>query len=489
MSARWLAAVAATAALALAWWSLAPFGSQADVALPPEPQNSVNTEDGEDAWRVVDEQSLAGRQPSQSNGDRLSPSRVIGSPDCRMSMGRGPSQQLSVVVVTMEQGSEFAVVDAEGVRMRATLDFVPHQHRIGKRDDGTVVAGLGDLRRNSGAFRAVDSREPVRIFEGGHLVYSTEKAWDFDIAPDGSSYVVHEPLAGGASRLVIRNMDAGTEVHHDLGTAFTAESAYEPPHIMSYALDGSEISLYAGWSDAQGAGSYRFFPVDGREPKHVVVRDVTGAAMVSSVEGYFASAPTDLDPESYGDAWEIARSTILPNGNRTDLWRHRIDLPEFAGTMEVSGGGRWLLLDSWTIKVLDTGTGTTVFEFPKVGDLREQVARTRSVDGTAAGLGRLTGVQFRGSRLLFFREFGDLQCSTPPGQPYSRQDYARCVQQSTERGTYRAVYDVYDMEAAKINSQPAYRVDVQRHTGCPAAASAFGGLVSVGGELAYLPMR
>ena len=209
----------------------------------------------------------------------------------------------------------------------------------------------------------------------------------------------------------------------------------------------------------------------------------------SSTDGYFTKAPPDLDPKEYGDAWEVARSNLHPDGNRTDVWRRRIELPNFAGTMQISGDGRWLLLDSWTIKVLDSDTGATVFEFPKVGDLEEQIARTESVGGTAAGLGRLAGVRFLGSKLLFFREFGGLNCSTRRGKSYKRHDYATCVLEHTERGAYRAVYDVYNMEMAALNSQPSYRVDVQRHTGCPGAVSAFGGLASSDGELAYLPMK
>ena len=66
-------------------------------------------------------------------------------------------------------------------------------------------------------FRPPEAPEPVHIYWDGELVYENDKAWRFGVAPDGSSFYVIEPLAGEASRLVVRSLDAGEEHHYDLG--------------------------------------------------------------------------------------------------------------------------------------------------------------------------------------------------------------------------------------------------------------------------------
>ena len=55
------------------------------------------------------------------------------------------------------------------------------------------------------------------------------------------------------------------------------------------------------------------------------------------------------------------------------------------------------------------------------------------------------------------------------------------------RGRYREVVDVYDLNALAMDAQPAYRTETYRHEGgCVASALPSRGLQSVNGELAYL---
>ena len=89
-----------------------------------------------------------------------------------------------------------------------------------------MLAGFGDVRSNAGEFRPRDESEPVRICMDGQVIYESDKAWDFEIASDGSSFYAHEPMSGNASRLVVRNLDLGREDRHDLGSAFTPVSDY-----------------------------------------------------------------------------------------------------------------------------------------------------------------------------------------------------------------------------------------------------------------------
>ena len=63
-----------------------------------------------------------------------------------------------------------------------------------------MLAGFGDVRSNAGEFRPRDESEPVRIYMDGQVIYGSDKAWDFEIVSDGSSFYAHEPMSGNASR-------------------------------------------------------------------------------------------------------------------------------------------------------------------------------------------------------------------------------------------------------------------------------------------------
>ena len=157
-----------------------------------------------------------------SNGGGFKPADVIGNPDCRMLPGRDSASDTALVVLPGDSGAHLGVLGEDGLVYRASLPFVPHLLALGKRTNGSVVAGVGNLRLGSRVFREPDTPEPVRIFQDGQIVYETQKAWDFGVASDGSSFYVQEPLAGEGSRLVVRDLDAGIETHIDLGTAYSA---------------------------------------------------------------------------------------------------------------------------------------------------------------------------------------------------------------------------------------------------------------------------
>ncbi len=80
------------------------------------------------------------------------------------------------------------------------------------------------------------------------------------MAHDGSSFAVHEPIAGGASRLVVHDLELGKERYFDLGTRMTPVNPYERDHLMFYTLDTSEIMFQSTRADAMGIGTYWFYP-------------------------------------------------------------------------------------------------------------------------------------------------------------------------------------------------------------------------------------
>ena len=195
----------------------------------------------------------------------LRPEEVIGDIECNMKVGRGRASDSAVVLLPTFDGVRFSVLDSDGALASGSLPFRPHIVELGMQLDGTPVLGFADLRLNSKVFRDADTSEPVRILVGDQIVYESDKAWDFLVASDGSSFAVHEPLAGDGSRLIVNNLQTGEERHFDLGTQFTPHNDYEPSHTMKYSLDGSEIVLQRSDSDTGGLGTYWFYPTGERQ--------------------------------------------------------------------------------------------------------------------------------------------------------------------------------------------------------------------------------
>ena len=107
-------------------------------------------------------------------------------------------------------------------------------------------------------------------------------------------------------------------------------------------------------------------------------------------------------------------------------------------------------------------------------------------DASASDVGSVGHIRFMGDMMMFFRDFGRLDCPTPPGEEYDHLRYLKCVRELRKGGRYRSVYDVYDMETITLDAQPVYRAEVFRETSCKEGNVPFRGLQSVGGQLAYL---
>ena len=420
----------------------------------------------------------------------LEPYEVLGNIECTM-VEASRVDDIALVMLPTEDGARFSVVDDKGTAFWDDVPFEPHNYGLGKQEDGTLVVGLADLRLGSKTFRPMDSPEPLRVYVGEVAVYETAKAWDFAVARDGSSFAVHEPHGGGASRLVVHDLASGEERHFDLGTGKSRTNAYEADYMLDYTLDGREVVFTPAHADARGIGDYAFYPVGEGRTKGVTVENSLSAVLVSSAEGYFVDRPAGLQPDDQGRVWEVAKRRFdTASGTAEDVWRHRLRLDRFGGTMFVSDDGRWLGLDSWNFHVLDTQTGNVAFRYPTV-QRSEQLARLASVvgeDASPADLGPLDGIWFRGDSMRFLRTFGNTsECATRPGEDFDPMRYRRCVRDRRNRGLYREVVDVYDLDNLTLDAQPAYRTETYRHEGsCVASALPSRGLQSVNGKLAYL---
>ncbi len=423
----------------------------------------------------------------------LTPEQTILYVDCRMLAGKGPAEDVAVVTLLSEKGAEFAVVGENGILTSGRLDFRPHHFRIGRRPDGSVLVGFANLRLNSGVFRPPDSDEPLRIYQGDHVVYETRKASDFDIASDGSSFFVLEPSPGGASRIVIRNMDDGTQKETELGTRFSRTSDFSPGnHMPVYSLDSSEIMFTPAHVDAMGVGTYWIYPIGEGRTRRVTVQDSWGAWLTSSENGYFVDRPDDLEPEERGDVWQVSRKRIDPSKGETEvLWSSRVYVRHHDGMLSLSQNGKWLGVDGWNYKVLDTNTGETVFDFPESPDREAVLARLAPAlpDGaTLAYIGRIGHIWFSGNSLVSFRMVGDTSpCSTKKGEKYDNRKWRQCIRELRLQGRYRTFFDVFDMSNIELDGPPTYITEVFEESNCMPANSPRRGLIDLDGQLAFRP--
>ncbi len=477
---------------------------------------------------VVEEQSPAAEDafvPEELGNSPISaavgfsPQSVIGNVNCRLLAGRGVAGDSAVVVLPTEDGARFEVLNGEGRVFGGSLPFAPHHLRLGKRPDGSVLAGFGDLRLNSRQFRGHETSEPVHIYMDGQLIYESDKTLDFDIAADGSSFFAHEPMAGNASRLIIRNLDLGREDHYDLGVNLSPVNEFASDFSPRYSEGGLEVMFVPAYADAFGRGPHYFFPADGGNARQLQVgerghdlissdgtpevmvpaQSSSSAVLASSESGYFADLLQDsargfrtgAGAKTPGaDIYRITRREFrhaAQNVESVDDWSREIALMKFDGRMSLSDSGDWLAVHAWNLQVLDTSTGETVFEYPVVGDKQAELARLSNVmepGATVADVDGISGVRFLDDQLMIFRRFGSLSaCSGDTAQ------YNQCVASLRQGGMYRSVVDVFDMSAAELHGQPDFRVDYSPHSPCESGEFALRGLQVHGEALTFLTTR
>ena len=283
---------------------------------------------------------------------------VIASPQCRMVVGQRTASDTALVYLPLGGGAWFAVVNSFGVVFDGTLPFVPERPEVGKRPDGTILVGftLGD---------------EVQIVHDGSVIYEFDDVWSFDIADDGSSFFVVEPLAGNASRLVVRNLELREEHHFDLGTTITHTNR-SLDYGLAYSVDLAEVIV----QPSRGIGGpSRFFPVVGGSPREVVVEHTRGlpskdlSIFATSELSYRAHNVDDEAPNRFSLLWRIVRvEREFGDGDERgrEVWTRELRfLPGLS--MQLSLDGAWLVLaDPFAgIEVLHTADGETVLSYPE----------------------------------------------------------------------------------------------------------------------------
>ncbi len=453
------------------------------------------TSGGNDERDSTAEVVKAGIRNLEQDDPLFTPERVILNVRCQMRTGEGAARDVAVLTFLDENSTEYAVLGGTGALARGRLEFRANHARIGLRADGSMVYGFGDLRLNSRVFRKENTDEPVRIYHNDLVVYETNKAWDFGVADDGTSFFVHEPAPGGASRLVVRDLDRNTQVEYDLDTRLTPVSDFSVGHTLGYSNDGSEVVFMSAQDDSSGMGIYYFYPVkDTTKPRRITVESGWGALLTSSENGYFVDSPDELEPHEFGDVWQVTRRRIdVSNGETEDLWSRRLHIHNHSGRLSISQNGEWLGLSGYDYTVLDTETGETVFSYPSAGDPEAKLARLRPVlpeGATIDDMGRQGSIGFRGNTLVVYRRHGDTEaCSKKPGEPYDPIRRRECIKELRLLGKYREFFDVYEMDSIELDSSPSYAVEVYSESGCMPANGRWRGLLERGGELVYRSER
>ena len=390
----WLTiAILAVGGLLAIWW-LVDREPVATVPAAHQGVDDVSTTDeasGQSPEPRTDPHSLAGGVPT--------PAAVLADPQCRVVVGQRTASDTALVYVPLGEGAWFAVVNSFGVVFDGTLPFLPERPVVGKRPDGTILAGFS-------------LEGELKIVHGGSMIYEYDDAWNYDIADDGSSFFVVEPLAGDASRLVIHNLELREEHHFDLGT--TARPDHGLEFDLSYSIDFAEVIVQP--SGREG-GTSRFYPVVGGDPREVSVerrhavprtlgiRPSDTSIFASSVTGYHAQY---MGPPLRGEfayrwrVFKIEREFLAGAGRPGESWAR--DVRFMFLTMHLSPDGAWLVLSDLLtgVVVLDAKDGQTVFVYPGQRDRRLELwmLGRRFVNSEERFWGRFVGDRLFVSRWL-----------------------------------------------------------------------------------------
>ena len=279
-----LVAAAVVATIGALWWAVG--GSM--LGAPNLPNDPAANSDGASTTPPTDAAPAAQTPRPPASVERpwhdLPPEDVISSPDCRLVAGTGSARDTAVVIAgTADTRFWYAVVDWQGVAFGGFVPFKPSEHLgLGRNPDGAVLV----------AFRGSGHWAEAWLVRDGQTIYQADEAWHLNVAPDGSSFYSVEPLAGGASRLVIRNLDMREEHHHDLGDILWRTYA---GHRVAFSVAHDEVIVHpTGWPHGKLTGTYRFYPVDGGQPRQIRTEDGSQAALFQSSEvGYHVDYQVD----------------------------------------------------------------------------------------------------------------------------------------------------------------------------------------------------
>lgn len=413
----------------------------------------------------------------------LTPKEVIDNPICRMTIGEGAAGDLALVVVPDGDSARFSVVGYTGTLHSGVLPFKPYHNMIGRRPDGTVVTGFGGIPLNPFRTALHAAGRPLHLLANNELLIQKDNVWFFGVSNDGSSYFYIESLGSDySSRLVVSNLDEGTERHFDLGQMFSTPEGIVP-YLATYTLNGDEIHLRPVPAlFSEGVGTHYFFPTRGQGEMREFHAQDSGrddhVHFVSSEEAYFLYAGVEG-----AKRFEIVKSRYdWDNREIVEIWRREGPESMRPAFVDTSPDGSWLLFGTGTsashsgpakesdsmLYVLDASTGESTLAFPKSSMEAQliQLASVLSLDATADDAGVFRRASFLGNDQLAIHRY-----LTKDGI-FDEND---------------GVYDIFDLRKTALYGQPEFRVSVNRHNSNLCASLSFPRKLQIGegGRLEY----
>ena len=438
----------------------------------------------------LDEMHTSTQNQSHINSylDGANMMKFIDNIDCDLYAGRDESQNIAVAILPSGSVTQYAVIGTDGLRFSGEVPFVPNHVRIGERNDGSTVVGFASLRLNSKVFRAPESKEPLQIFQNGHLIFESEKVWDYEIATNGSLFSVHQPMSGNTSRLIVRDIDAGKEQHIDLGSKFSTTSMYSRSHSMNHTKGSSEIMFIPSHADAFGIGTYWFYSVRDGQERSIEITDFNSALLISSSTAYTAKYVIEESERRNSDIWQISKRAISSDGYLSDtIWETELELENFDGRMSISDKGRWLALSSWDFIVVETDSGDEVLNFRQVGDPignLNQIISAQRPSNSISQFAKLGDIGFIGDKLYFSWSMGKDECRTSANRPKTEREIRTCYRNLRIGNTFRTYMDVLDLFKLTEDSISSYRTELYPETSC-AKMRAGHGLEITDGTVTY----
>ena len=325
----------------------------------------IKNEVAENLLQEESSQASLANARSNENETQQYLGKIVADRNCQM-LVRERSGRVVVVLTVPERDGARVVVTDDRVRGLATVvvPLLPRRIQVGIDRDGISLLAISGLESRRASDADARQGKPLRIFRGSGQIYESESVLDFAVAADGRSYFVVESLAGGESRLIVRNFDLGTERHYDLGTAFIANFDETLGAQVRYSYDGSEIEFIP-----RGGGLeriYRFFSVSNDTTRRVKIRLPnlrSGALFHSSSELYILSMS---ERREYGNA--VVTKYGPARENRWALleqWSRSLDMARYSGQLTLASEGDMLVVDADSAPhVLMTSTGEMVESTP-----------------------------------------------------------------------------------------------------------------------------
>ena len=396
--------------------------------------------------------------------------------------------------------TQYAVLNQSGAIASGTVPYRAFHTQLGVSPYGKVVLGFGGAAnaRNVG-LRGIS--QPLYIYVDDQLNYQSNNGWLFGVASDGSSYfsvesaqddLSIEPQGGLSSRLVIGNLNNGTQGVHDLGAVLEDSDGFLA-YQAAYTSSSQEVHLQpiSSRSLADGPGLHYFFSASGEGSyRHVQVPDRGRADIAvfrSSEEMYMLyeaeNARTHLPilkvrytwtPHS-ADSWRVKYETVWTKAGPPGARAYQAKVSENGSRLLVSitdGSTSRAPPGDLGLYVLDTASGETIFHLPTSGAEKQlrYLASVLPPEPTEKDFGRYMGASFADNdRLVVHRQ--------------KMKDELLIDWESP-------IYDVYDMNTLSPDAQPMYRIGSNQHNN-PCASKGFPGTLfaTEGGKLAYAPLQ